>query len=261
MLHTEKVWSGTTSGRLDAKPPHAARSAFTLIELLVVIAIIAILAAMLLPALATAKERARRTACLNNIRQLSIATHVYAMDDEQKLPRTARSNGSEWTGQVSSELGGFLTNSYGAKILDCPNLYPMITNRDVGGAMWIGYHFLGGHQHTPWSATNDPSGAQPWISPQKLSDNPMLPLFADFIHWNTDANYAFVPHGKNGALGVPDDQGFSHLIRPINGRSPVYLGAVGGHLGLLDGSVSWKKIRQMETYKNSDVAGNYLGNW
>ena len=64
------------------------KNGFTLIEILVVIVIIAILAAMLLPAISGARQRAHRTVCLNNLRQLMTAFEMYAEDYFEKYPQT-----------------------------------------------------------------------------------------------------------------------------------------------------------------------------
>jgi prepilin-type N-terminal cleavage/methylation domain-containing protein/prepilin-type processing-associated H-X9-DG protein len=89
------------------------QSAFTLIELLVVIAIIAILAAMLLPALARAKESGKRISCLNSLRQLGVASQLYLGDSQGYYP--PRSGTSRWPNAFYENYGKNLS------MLLCPD--------------------------------------------------------------------------------------------------------------------------------------------
>jgi prepilin-type N-terminal cleavage/methylation domain-containing protein len=234
--------------------------AFTLIELLVVIAIIGILAALLLPALTHAKERARRTQCLNSVRQFVLATHVYGGDNDQYLPSGA--SDSQYPDGVLDDsipvLSGVVRTQMiqcagSFKILGCPSLgAPFNTEEgwvDNNYGYVIGYNYLGGHANTPWPVLPD---GEPWYSPQKLTETstnlgPSSPLVTDMNDWSPGFGRSVAPHGRSGPVQAAGD--FSN--QSAEGASSEQLGATGGNIGNLDGSVAWRGIKQMKLRRGS----------
>ena len=230
---------------------------FTLIELLVVIGIIGVLAALLLPALAGAKERVRRANCKNAERQFILAVHLYADDKRQAVPSGAANPGfsDEHLPLLSTATSNSLVSYLKAQqMVHCPSFAEYFRDNDrlqaepEGRGYVIGYNYHGGHTNTPWASVSGQRGV--WISPQRLTDPSRLVLISDMNDWSRLDGRTWAPHGKHGPILNGGDAS-NQWISPFGQQSSAGIGAMGGNVGLLDGSVSWSRIGQMRVYQGS----------
>jgi len=231
------------------------RDGFTLIELGIVIAITAILAALILPALASAKERSRRTACKSNQHQFYLACAMYADDNNQYLPKAVDNHGYYSTLWVSDQTyQSFTEYATDRRVLFCPNIVLGAEPRyvDTKGYL-IGYNYLGNAD--PGSASE--KGVDFVVSPRKLTDDSSITLLADANYWGGADKLKLAPHTISGAALA----NASSITRNLPGKSSADLGAVGGNVCTLDGSINWKNIGSMHTYHALGADPSYFGNW
>jgi prepilin-type N-terminal cleavage/methylation domain-containing protein len=208
------------------------KSGFTLIELLVVLAIISMLAALLLPALSGARERARRTTCMNNLKQLGTAFEMYAEDWYEKFPASQYGLfDADGDDRTTSIYPNYINT---AKTFWCPsaisrglpqpdgditedgNLLPLDNGNPKSGYKWEDYK-------NEWYASY---AFVFGLTTGNKSTKP-VPVISDRGIYNTKIN--------------PSDYDNLRDCNPLTGNHPW-----GINVFYIDGSVNWINLREID---------------
>ena len=218
---------------------------FTLIELLVVIAIIAILAAILFPVFAKAREKARQSSCLSNVKQIMLGVMQYSQDYDEMLP-IGYSGGAgfplNWN-DPSGRVSPYIKNS---QIWVCPSMSSLTTSWFYGmHSNWFqGITALGSVQN-PSGVVYMTEGGVPTTATMGMGPDSWV--YAGVCHWevNFPTSYASAAANANYVLNAPAT---SYPRRPW----PAHNG--GGNCGFLDGHVKWIKTQALvgATYGMAD---------
>lgn len=203
-----------------------ARRGFTLIELLVVIAIIAILAAILFPVFARAREKARQTSCLSNLKQLGLAMLMYTQGYDEMLPAVRRDHAAPypWPSGANNNRGTWAVN-----------IYPYVNNIQVYNCPSTSLRWIGN-----WNHMRPAYGYNEHIANRSMAE--ITRPAETLVLVDTFANPAL--HNNNGGYSWRVQQtyrGWDNATGIIEGRHND-----GANIAFADGHAKWSQVPNYE---------------
>lgn len=235
---------------------------FTLTELIVIIAVVGILSLLLVSAHASAKDQSRVAQCSNNVKQFTLAFHIYGGENNDNLP-TSGSGAGSWPWDIPWNAGNVITQWISSRLVFCPGTAVRFSDQD-NAALWnfasSSFHLTGyaltspgfgeitTNQNTKITPQSNPTG--PAIIPGQLPSQRVLLADATIT---SPGQYSYSQRYTYNWTSVAGGFNKSHISPHLKGQFPL-----GGNVGMLDGHVEWRKFDDMQCRVNS---GSVPGFW